>query len=278
MRKGIEMAHKLGVSGSVILSNPELYSELFWEGIEHIEIGEFYDENALNDFIKQCREKQITFGIHSPLMRNGSKYDLIERVQYDSEFAWEQLELEAEKMASLGADYLLVHFPYFKDEITSNTNELIEEGLRKLSNIQNKYSIELICEPKLGLNRSAAGINYLHNFPKEIWGKYSIKLCIDIGDYIIATGEEIFNYLIKWKEFVKVVHLHNVYYQGNKYIWVPVHPTQKYEISNYKIEKIIGFLSQCEDVSFVFEHTPHINPSKDLVKEGYEWVKSLISD
>ncbi|MCM1988243.1 TIM barrel protein [Oceanirhabdus seepicola] len=272
------MAHKLGVSGSVILSNPEHYSELFWEGIDHIEIGEFYDEKALNDFIKQCREKQISFGIHSPLMRNGSKYDLIERVQYDSEFAWEQLELEAEKMSSLGADYLLVHFPYFKDEITGNANELIEEGLRKLSDIQNKYSIELICEPKLGLNRSAAGINYLHNFPKGIWGKYNIKLCIDIGDYIIATGEEIFNYLLKWKEFVKVVHLHNVYYQGNKYIWVPVHPTQKYEISNYKIEKIIRSLSQCEDVSFVFEHTPHTNPSKDLVNEGYEWVRFLISD
>ena len=35
------MAHKLGVSGSTIYSNPKLYSELFWEGIEHIEIGEF---------------------------------------------------------------------------------------------------------------------------------------------------------------------------------------------------------------------------------------------
>ncbi|WBW95586.1 TIM barrel protein [Oceanirhabdus sp. W0125-5] len=271
------MAHKLGVSGSVILSNPELYTELFWEGIEHIEIGEFYDENALNHLIKECKDKQVSLGIHSPLMRSGSKYDLIERVQYDPQFAWEQIEDEAKRMSSIGAEYLLVHFPYFKGEIAGNPNELIEEGLRKLSNIQKKYCIDIICEPKLGFNRSPAGIKYLHNFPMEIWEKYNIKVCIDIGDYLIATNEDVFDYLIKWIKFVKVVHLHNIYYQGNKYIWTPVHPTQKYEISNNKIEKIIRFFSQCEDVSFVFEHTPHTNPSKELVHEGYKWVKSLIS-
>jgi sugar phosphate isomerase/epimerase len=167
MRKGIEVAHKLGVSGSTIYSNPKLYSELFWEGIEHIEIGEFPDEKAIDKFLELCREKQISFGIHSPLLRSGSKYDLIEKVQYDSKYAWEQLELEAKRMSTLGAKYLLVHFPYFKGEVVNDTNELIEEGLRKLSHIQRQYSIELICEPKLGLKRSPAGINYLNNFQKK---------------------------------------------------------------------------------------------------------------
>ncbi|WP_102398751.1 TIM barrel protein [Haloimpatiens massiliensis] len=269
------MAHKLGVSGSTILSNPELYSELFWEDIQHIEIGEFEDKKSLYKFLKICRGKNISFGIHSPLVRGKSKYDLIEKVQYDPKEAWKQLELEAEKMSALGAKYLLVHFPYFKGEILEDTNKLIEEGLKKLSYIQNQYSIDIICEPKLGFNRSSAGINYLNKFPRDIWKKYNVKLCIDIGDYIIASEDEILNYLVRWSEFIKVVHLHNIHYEDDKYIWIPVHPSQEYE-GNHKVKKIISFLAKCKDVTFVFEHTPQTNPSKAFVNEGYKWVSSLI--
>ena len=127
------MEHKLGVSGSTIFSNPELYSELFWEQVEHIEIGEFPNEEAVDKFLELCKDKNITFGIHSPLLRNGSKYDLIEKVNYDSKYAFEQLELEAEKMSALGAKYLLVHFPYFKEEVDIDTDEIIEEGLKNVT-------------------------------------------------------------------------------------------------------------------------------------------------
>lgn len=269
------MAHKLGVSGSTIYSDPKLFSELFWDGIDHIEIGEFPDEKALEKFLELYRKKDIDFGIHSPLMRGESKYDLIEKVNYETAYAWRQLEEEAHRMSALGAKYLLVHFPYFKEETKVNVNELIEEGLRKLSRIRKKYSIELICEPKLGLNRSPVGINYLNDFPVEIWAKYNIKLCIDIGDYIIAVKDEVLKYLKKWKEFIKVVHLHNVYYAEDKYFWTPVHPSQDID-NEYKIEKIIRFLSELNDVIFVFEHTPETNPGSEFVSEGYDWVKSLV--
>jgi sugar phosphate isomerase/epimerase len=230
----------------------------------------------MEKFLELCKGKHIPFGIHSPLMSNGSKYDLIEEVEYEPEFAWRQLESEAKIMSKSGAEYLLVHFPYFKEEITDNANELIEEGLKKLSSIQEKYSIELVCEPKLGFQRSPAGINYLQNFPKETWEKYNIKLCIDIGDYIIAVGDKIFDYLTKWKEFIKVVHLHNIFYEGDKYIWIPVHPSQESDNQSYKVKDIITFLAQCEDVTFVFEYTPHTNPSKEFVREGFKWVEELI--
>ena len=270
------MAHKIGVSGSTIYSNPKLYSELFWEDVEHIEIGEFYDNEAVNQFLELIKEKKIGFGIHSPLLQGGSKYDLIEKVQYDSDYAWKQLEFEAKKMAAFGAKYLLVHFPYFKEEGSMNTDKLIEEGLEKLSMMQKQYSIEIICEPKLGLKRSAAGINYLNDFPIETWKKYGIKLCIDIGDYIIATGKEILSYISKYSEYIKVVHLHNVQYEGASYIWTPVHPTKEY-ISDNKIDEIITLLTQSKDVIFLFEHTPDTNPSKEYVNEGYRWISSLIS-
>ncbi|MTI68801.1 MAG: sugar phosphate isomerase/epimerase [Firmicutes bacterium] len=271
------MTHKLAVSGSTILSNPEKFEELFLEKIDSIEIGEFPDEIAVKHFLDLCKEKKQSFGIHSPLYLNESKYDLLKKVQYKPEYAWKQLELEAKKMSALGADYILVHFPYFKEQISGNANKLIEEGLIRLEQIQKKYSISIICEPKLGFNRSTAGINYLHTFPIEIWDKYNIKICIDIGDYLIATENEILNYLSKFKKHIKIVHLHNVDYIKDKHIWIPVHPSQETNGVNYKIKKIIDFLLQCKDITFVFEHTPHKIPSERFVKEGYQWVKDLIS-
>lgn len=269
------MAHQIGVSGSTIMSDPELFQDLFWEGIHHVEIGEFPDEAAFQHFLEINKDKQVSYGVHSPLFRSGSKYDLLQKVQIEPAAAWEQLELEAERLSALGAAYILVHFPYFKKEAEENVTEIIEDGLKKLSRLQDKYKIPFICEPKLGLERSPVGIQYLHDFPIETWNKYGLKLCIDIGDYLIATGDDILAYLDKWRAHIKAVHLHNVLYEGDKYIWIPVHPSHEFG-DFYKVEHIIRFLAQCEDVMFIFEHTPHSNPSKQLVEEGYRWIREII--
>lgn len=42
-------------------------------------------------------------------------------------------------MAQCGAEYILVHFPYFKHEVTSDVHQSIEKGLQRLSAIQSKY-------------------------------------------------------------------------------------------------------------------------------------------
>jgi hypothetical protein len=57
------MGHCLGVSGSVILLNPEQFSELFWDGIDHVEIGEFPTEASFNEFIKLSKKKEVSYGI-----------------------------------------------------------------------------------------------------------------------------------------------------------------------------------------------------------------------
>jgi sugar phosphate isomerase/epimerase len=271
------VAHRLGVSGSVILSDPERFAELFWEGVQHIEIGEFSGESALNSFLRLCADRNVRFGIHSPLFRGQSKYDLIEKVEFEPEDAWVQLEMEAERMSALGAQYILVHFPYFKRSTAGDTNEIIEKALNRLSEIQTKYAIPIVCEPKLGLGRSPAGIRYLDRVPVELWDRYGLKLCIDIGDYAMAVGGRITEYLAKWKAYIHVVHLHNVEFADDRYIWVPVHLEQERDGVHYRMEGIIRFLAeQCRDVTFVFEHTPHTNPSKAMVQEGYRWVQSLV--
>ncbi len=43
--------HRLGVSGSTILTNPEQFDELFWDDIDLIEMGEFPNESAFNAFL-----------------------------------------------------------------------------------------------------------------------------------------------------------------------------------------------------------------------------------
>lgn len=268
--------HRFGVSGSTILTNPEQFDELFWDDIDLIEIGEFPNKTAFRAFLDLCNEKQMPFGVHSPLLRNGSKYDLLEKVSTEPLVARQQLEREAELLSRLGAEYILVHFPYFKGETTENVNEKIENGLQELSRIQKEYGMPIICEPKLGMGRSAIGIQYLDSFPIEIWERYNLKLCIDIGDYLIATGDEIVTYLEKWKEHIKVVHLHNVAYEGKRYIWIPVHPSQEGNGKQYKIAHILRFLSKCKEINFIFEHTPHSNPSKEFVQQGYMWTRNVV--
>ncbi|WP_429848138.1 sugar phosphate isomerase/epimerase family protein [Brevibacillus panacihumi] len=268
--------HRFGVSGSTILTSPEQFGELFWDDIDVIEIGEFPNESAFRAFLDLCKEKQMPFGVHSPLLRNGSKYDLIEKVSFEPIAARKNLEREAALLSRLGAEYILVHFPYFKGETTENVNEKIENGLKDLSRIQKEYGIPIVCEPKLGMGRSAKGIQYLDSFPIKKWEKYNLKLCIDIGDYLIATGDEIVTYLEKWKDHIKVVHLHNVAYEGDRYIWIPVHPSHEDKGKQYKIAHILSFLSKCKEINFIFEHTPHTNPSKEFVLQGYLWTRNIV--
>jgi sugar phosphate isomerase/epimerase len=271
------MQNCIGISGSVIMTEPEKFHLLFsHQNVDHIEIGEFPNEEAFTNFLKLLNTKNVTFGLHSPLYRNQSKYDLLEKVHVDPEQAWKQFESEVKYMSRLKAEYILVHFPYFKEDKDINTTEIIENGLKRLHFLQEKYSITIVCEPKLGLNKSEFGIKALDRFPVEIWEKYGIKLCIDIGDYLLATGDQAWNYIKKWKNHIRVVHLHNVEFHNDKYIWVPIHPSHETDKSHFKVRDLIYNLSESTGVCFVFEHTPHTNPTEVFVNEGISWVKEII--
>lgn len=269
--------HRVGISGSVIMTDPTKFDELFDYEVDHIEIGEFPDLDSFQQFLEKLKSNKRTFGLHSPLLRGQSKYDLLEHVYYEPEQAWLQFESEVKQMASLGAEYILVHFPYFKEEGTSeDVQQSIEQGLERLSALQDKYALPIVCEPKLGWNRSPVGIQALQQFPIEIWEQYGLHLCIDIGDYLLAVGEQALDYIKKWRNYIKVVHLHNVEDEVDDYFWIPVHPSHEHDHKHFKIQEMLLFLASCKQVHFIFEHTPHTNPSAQMVEEGVRWVKELV--
>lgn len=277
MKINSQRTHRLGISGSIILSDPSKFNDLFKYNLQHIEIGEFPDEPSFQYFLSLLKDTNTSFALHSPLYRNQSKYDLLEKVHYAPEYAWDQFESEVAYMSQLGAEYVLVHFPYFKEEIRDlNVNIIIEDGLKKLSQLQNKYSIPIICEPKLGLNASNVGINYLDQFPVEKWSRYGLKLCIDIGDYLLASGEQVLGYIEKWRDHISVVHLHNVEIHNERHVWIPVHPSHEDDGLHYNIKELLLFLASCNGVFFVIEHTPHTNPSQEFIAESIQWVKDII--
>jgi len=70
------------------------------------------------------------------------------------------------------------------------------------------------------------------------------------------------------------VHLHNVEFHKNKYIWVPVHPSHELDNSHFNVSDLIYHLSTSATF-FIFEHTPHSNPTKTFIDEGIK-VKDII--
>jgi sugar phosphate isomerase/epimerase len=253
-----------------------MLSELFIKEVSHVEIGEFENEEAYQLFLQLHKNSGKSFGLHSPLLRNDSKYDLIENVFSDTEKAWIQFENEMKLIADAGGAYILVHFPYFKDK-SHNPILQIEKGLQRLSDLQTKYKLPIICEPKLGLWKSTKGIEYLSQFPLTIWEKYGLKLCIDIGDYLMALGNSSsLDMIEKWRDHIKVVHLHNIEFIEDKYIWVPIHPSHEKDGVHYPIKEIVSSLAECRDLYWVLEHTPHSNPQKEFILEGIQWLKQDI--
>ncbi|RFA32498.1 hypothetical protein CAI16_17730 [Virgibacillus dokdonensis] len=266
-----------GISGSTILTNSSKLNELFtYDFVDHIEIGEFSDQTAFEKFKSLKDRHGFSFGLHSPLYRTGSKYDLLQYVNIEPEVAWSQFEEEINWMSKLGAKYVLVHFPYFKSKVEEKMMVKMESGLRRLQHLQLKYDIPIVCEPKLGFNRSPANIELLHHFSVERWSKYDIKLCIDIGDYLLGAKGKALSYISKWKEHIKVVHLHHVACKGKKYFWLPIHPTQEEGQKYLKVQHVIKELAGMNGIYFILEHTPHFTPSKQFVQEGIAWLHSLL--
>ncbi|MGI8316048.1 TIM barrel protein [Halobacillus mangrovi] len=270
------MSHALGMSGSTILSDPRQFDKLFKKGLPHIEIGEFPDRDSFFQFYEKAKERKVSFGVHSPLIRGNSKYDLIDEVVMSPVEARSNFEREVKELAELGAEYVLIHFPYFKSPPVSSIESTIEEGFQFLSDLQNRYGIPIVCEPKLGPERSPHNIQALHDHGLDLIVKYGLYICIDLGDYHMATKEKWEEYIRPLRPHTKVVHLHHVAYVGEKYYWVPIHPDFENDPGSFTMEPCLSLLKNGADKYFIFEHTPHTSPSELMVDQGVEWIRQQL--
>ena len=73
---------RVGVSGSTVLSESARLDELFWDGIDHIEVGALSSARDLDYLLARAKEQAISVGFHSPLFAGGSKYDLLKHIQH----------------------------------------------------------------------------------------------------------------------------------------------------------------------------------------------------
>lgn len=257
------------------MSNRNRLPELFDKGLPHVEIGEFEDRGSYLCFLNLAAENKVSFGIHAPHFRENSKYDLIEEVKMQPSLARELFIGEVQEAAKAGASYVLVHFPYFKGE-TKSPHRQIEEGLQFLHNLQETYGVPIICEPKLGQNKSPAGIQYLHEFPMNIWEKYGLGICIDTGDYMIAAENNWRVYMEPLLPFTKVVHMHNVRFTEAGYVWTPIHPDIEKQGTVYDMGPCIKLLAKGRDKYFIHEFTPHTKPTKEVIDEGMKWITEQV--
>ncbi len=270
------MVHELGFSGSTIMSDPNQFQQLFNARFKHVEIGEFPSYTDFEYFLRLANKNGYRYGVHSPLIRGESKYDLLDFISFEPEQARQQFEKEVRTLSMLGAAYVLVHFPFIKESGIQDINAKVEEGLSFLNRLQESYNIPIVCEPKLGPAMSPHNIKAVHDFPQYLWETYSLSLCIDIGDYLLAVGEEWPIYLKKLEPFIKVVHLHNILIEGTKYIWVPPHPNYEESQGYFRIKPIINYLARGQAKYFIFEHTPHSRPSDQFVTESISWIDSVL--
>lgn len=268
---------RVGVSGSTVLSESERIDELFWDGIDHIEVGELSAATDLETLLTRARQQSIGVGFHSPLFKGGSKYDLLTQVQHSPAQAWRQLEEELGIAQDNQVEYVLVHFPYFPLASADCPIPRMEAGLNRLRSLQASYGTKVLCEPKLGIGRNPGGIDILKCYPVERWREFGILMCWDMGDYLLAskTLEECLVELRRWRDVIDVFHVHNVKVTSEKYYWVPVHPSHEESEDFFTIKPLLTEMKEM-DALLVWEHTPHFTPDHSFVLEGFQWAREIL--
>ncbi|NKB66901.1 MAG: TIM barrel protein [Candidatus Latescibacteria bacterium] len=270
---------RFGVSGSTVLSASERLGELFWEGIDHIEIGSMASAADLDFVLQGAQARSLSVSFHSPLWQGGSKYDLLDQYQKTPQEAWDQVAEELTMAREKGVEYVLVHFPFFLtgEVAQAKAEEQIDTGLQRLAELQAHYGVHIVCEPKLGLKRDPAGLDILRAYPVERWRESGLGFCWDMGDYFLGTADwaDCRGQLRRWQEVIDVIHVHNGVVRGDRHSWIPVHPSHEGADGYFPVAPFFAEAGR-RNALFLWEHTPHIFPDRAFAQAGFSWARSLI--
>ena len=265
---------KIGISASAVWSQTERLGELFRSDVEHIEIGMFENLNVAEDFVKRAKQRRKSVGIHSPLVRGGSKYDLLEAVDLPTADAWKQIEEELDWCQKASIEYILIHFPFAQKRGTLNV-PLVTEGTRRLGSLQARTGVKIVCEPKLGVNHDPAGIAWLRTAPRRIFSDAGLDICWDVGDHLLANRTEMdyFAQFNRWRSHISVIHLHNVGRNGATYRWTPPHPRKSVVDADYDLSRIVKQFPK--SATIVSEYTPQRVATETTINTSFQYLKAL---
>lgn len=263
---------KLFISAATTLSDPNRWEELIRPGIEGLEAG-FLADGDLPVLVALAQRHGLPWGVHSPLHRGGLTNEILGPDGLLPDAAAQLLQ-EAERLSGLGARYLLAHFPWFAGD--NGTAEVVARGLQDLLSVQTEAGLPLILEPKLGIARHPGGIGLLHRLgPDALRGA---RLCLDLGDWWLAAqglGISCATLIRPFLPLAATLHLHHVNMDKPEYIWTPIHPSTDAPFGFHAI--IQEAMAANPDLILVLEHTPHLVTSEAYVREGIEWLHSVIS-
>jgi len=295
------MATKLMVSGSTILSRPTRFEELFWEGAHGVEIGHLPSRETLSLLASQVYLRSATWGGHAPLVQGHHKYGLLASDPEARRAVQTEVIQELRWVTELGGVYLVVHFPFVESDSAPRGEMayVIDTAIRELQLLAEASHVLLLLEPKVGFMRGAAGavkvnaggIAYLWRLrellpywlgspPEKTGCVPDLGLCLDIGDFCVAAellGVPVCNLVEPFLPWCLSLHLHHVVFRGTQHIWTPIHPSPGEETATTELVELLPWLIEASNPEYVvFEHTPHIVPSHEYVREGFEWVRGLV--
>lgn len=260
----------LSISSSTVSSESHRLHELFNWGAHCIEIGDlksYYDFYFLSE---QCERLGFQMAIHSPLFTIDDRFGLL----WDSDVAWEELARNLDIARNLNVPYVLVHFPYLWNKAGRNLGiNRVRETVPKLKDLEQRFGIRVVCEPKVGPRRDPSAFTVLCTVTQEELSQWDLSLCLDVGDIYLACRslkynfESMVSHLSPW---CRVVHLHHVWHGGTRHSWSPVS-----SYGNVPILTALQLLRPHErDIYAVIQHVPYRVTSGNVVAEGIQWLVS----
>ncbi|ERI93566.1 hypothetical protein HMPREF1982_01650 [Clostridiales bacterium oral taxon 876 str. F0540] len=277
------------------------YRAEFW-GIEAIM---FDSEEDIKVLIEEAQKKKFNFGVHFPLHKNifiPCRDPLFLSLNSDlSEESYNVFERELAYCKSIGAQYILVHFPKpvlidrslnwnfwrFGNEAEwideklypyDKFKEKLEEMFGRLSGLSSKYNLQIVLEHD-AINK------YLYEgaLLEELFKRYdNLKLCIDTGRLHLF---ELVDKNFDSKEFVKkmapytfIVHLWNTNVNDNSTGGhYPVLPSLKVSEGWGDIESYLNIIASINnDIKVLFEHRSDLITDEEL-ETCYNWINSIIN-
>ncbi|OME89667.1 sugar phosphate isomerase/epimerase [Paenibacillus sp. FSL W8-0187] len=265
----------------------ERWDELADQHISGMEICSFPNREALLQVSDYCCSQRIAFGVHAPILGDaGFRLPQVNAPESgDFQEALEQISAEVQLASSVGADYMLFHYPFypvFQEPFTPyprlpdpahrySYNQLSKTKFREIS----KRLFEFLCELQL---RYGQRIVLEHDF----FGDYedvfvdSFHAYPEIG-FVLDTarlditrrafhGFDPYHFLDRMASQVYLVHYSNVFYDEDKFTHhLPVLPEQDHDVNYGDAYAYLRYLAERNSRFHVtFEHKASLITQQQL--------------